>query len=293
VNIHHLELFYYVAKHGGISEAVRNMPYGIQQPAMSGQIIQLEELLGITLFQRRPFALTRQGEELYAFIKPFFDNLQPMAEKLRGGVPQHLRIGASEVVLRDHVPDALDLMRKKFPRLKLSLREGYHPQLVSWLEKKELDLAITLLNGKPGGGVKSAALFDLPLVLLVPVDSPIKSAAQLWKQDRIGEPLISLPTNEPIYKNFQEGLARLKVDWFTSIEVSTVQLVECYVAKGYGIGLSISVPKRKPATGLRALPLEGFDAVSFGVLWNGKPSPILQAFLDTIQGMARALTAPR
>ena len=33
MNIHHLELFYYVAKFGGISEAVRNMPYGIQQPA--------------------------------------------------------------------------------------------------------------------------------------------------------------------------------------------------------------------------------------------------------------------
>ena len=37
MNIHHLELFYYVARHGGISEAVRNMPYGIQQPAISGQ----------------------------------------------------------------------------------------------------------------------------------------------------------------------------------------------------------------------------------------------------------------
>ena len=41
MNIHHLELFYYFAKHGGISEAVRNMPYGIQQPAISGQVIQL------------------------------------------------------------------------------------------------------------------------------------------------------------------------------------------------------------------------------------------------------------
>jgi len=58
MNVHHLELFYYVAKHGGISEAVRNIPYGIQQPAVSGQIIQLEEYLGVTLFQRRPFVLT-------------------------------------------------------------------------------------------------------------------------------------------------------------------------------------------------------------------------------------------
>src|SRR3989454_11196730 len=102
MNIHHLELFYYVAKFGGITEAVRNMPYGIQQPAMSGQIIQLEEFLGVTLFQRRPFELTAAGEELYAFIQPFFENLQSVGEKLRGGAAQLIRIGASEVVLRDH-----------------------------------------------------------------------------------------------------------------------------------------------------------------------------------------------
>ena len=64
MKVHHLELFYYVAKHGGISEAARNMPYGIQQPAISGQIIQLEEFLGVALFHRRPFALTTAGEEL-------------------------------------------------------------------------------------------------------------------------------------------------------------------------------------------------------------------------------------
>ena len=104
MNIHHLELFYYVARHGGISEAVRNMPYGIQQPAISGQIIQLEEDLGVTLFQRRPFSLTPPGAQLYEFIKPFFDNLMPMAEKLRGGVSQHLRIAASEILVRDHLP---------------------------------------------------------------------------------------------------------------------------------------------------------------------------------------------
>ena len=41
-NLHHLELFYYVAKYGGITPAVRKMPYGIQQPAVSGQMLQLE-----------------------------------------------------------------------------------------------------------------------------------------------------------------------------------------------------------------------------------------------------------
>ena len=75
MNVHHLELFYYVAKHGGISEAVRKMLYGIQQPAVSGQILQLEETLGLKLFQRRPFHLTPAGRELFAFVEPFFGRL--------------------------------------------------------------------------------------------------------------------------------------------------------------------------------------------------------------------------
>ena len=72
MNVHHLELFYFVAKHGGIMPAVRNIPYGIQQPAVSAQVAQLEEFLGVTLFQRRPFALTPAGEKLFQFIAPFF-----------------------------------------------------------------------------------------------------------------------------------------------------------------------------------------------------------------------------
>jgi DNA-binding transcriptional LysR family regulator len=83
MNIHHLELFYFVAKHGGIAAAVRNIPYGIQQPAVSAQIARLEESLGTKLFQRRPFALSPAGVELFEFIRPFFDNVEIIAEKLR------------------------------------------------------------------------------------------------------------------------------------------------------------------------------------------------------------------
>src|SRR5437763_13521385 len=75
MNIHHLELFYFDAKHGGIAAAVRNIPYGIQQPAVSGQIAKLEESLGTKLLQRRPFALSPTGTELFDFIRPFFENI--------------------------------------------------------------------------------------------------------------------------------------------------------------------------------------------------------------------------
>lgn len=289
MNIHHLELFYYVARHGGISQAVRHMPYGIQQPAISGQVIQLEEFLGLTLFQRRPFALTPAGAELYQFIRPFFDHLGPMAEKLRGGVTQHLRLAASEIVLRDHLPDSLRQTRQSFPQLRVTLREGYDPQVVAWLQAQEVDLAIGLLGPKPPNGIHALPMFRLPLVLLVPRASRLKSAEELWRQDRIQETLITVPSNEPICRAFQQGLAQRKVDWFSGIEVSTVDLVETYVVNGYGLGVTVGVPKAKYPPQVRVVPLDGFPLTTFGVLWQGRRTPVMDALVKTLEQKARNL----
>src|SRR6266542_3515649 len=290
MNIHHLELFYYVARHGGISEAVRNIPYGIQQPAVSAQIIQLEESLGVTLFNRRPFALTAPGEKLFRFIQPFFEGLEALADNLRGGEAQQLRFGASGTILRDHLPELAQHVRKKFPNLKLTLREGHQPQLESWLQKQELDLAVTLLEGKPPPGINSLPLLKLPLVLLLDKSCRLVSPEVLWKRDKIEETLISLPPYEAIPKHFQQGLSRLGIDWFPRIEVSSLSLIETYVESGYGIGLSVHIPRSRLSPKIRPLPLEGFTPVTLAALWPGKLTPLIQAFLDELQRRARMLT---
>src|SRR5437763_16801180 len=115
MNIHHLELFYFVAKHGGIAAAVRNIRYGIRQPAVSGQITKLEESLGTKLFQRRPFALSPSGLELFEFIKPFFDNIEIVGEKLRQNKSPQLRLATPSIVLHDYVPELRQKLRNKFP----------------------------------------------------------------------------------------------------------------------------------------------------------------------------------
>jgi DNA-binding transcriptional LysR family regulator len=42
----------------------------IERPGVSGQVAPLEEYLGVTLFQRRPFALTPAGEQGYQCWRP-------------------------------------------------------------------------------------------------------------------------------------------------------------------------------------------------------------------------------
>jgi DNA-binding transcriptional LysR family regulator len=290
MNIHHLELFYYVARHGGIKEASRNIPYGVQQPAISAQMSQLEDTLGVTLFNRRPFALTAPGQKLYDFIEPFFSNLNSVEEDIRGGAAHQIRIGSSEIVLRDHLPMVVQSVRKKFPNLKLTLREGYQPHLEKMLAAREIDLAVTLLESNPAPGICSLSLMNLPLVLLVQKKSELTSVEQLWKRDKIEETLLCLPATEIICKNFQQGLARLGIDWFPGIELSSLQLIQTYVENGYGIGLSVAVPKGKISSELRVLPLDGFAPVDFGVLWLGKPNPLMAAFVEAVKQRAASVT---
>jgi DNA-binding transcriptional LysR family regulator len=289
MNVHHLELFYFVAKHGGIMPAVRNIPYGIQQPAVSAQVAQLEEYLGATLFQRRPFVLTPAGEKLYEFITPFFANLDRMASEIQGGQARHFRIGASTIVLRDHLPRLLQGVRKKFPALKVSLREGYPAHLGELLARDEVDMVITLVENQPAPPFQSLVLLELPMVLLTEKSSGLQSAAELWKKDKIDVPLVSLPAQEVLTKLFLAKLEALAVEWFPTIEASSVDLIETYVANGLGVGLSVAVPKKPLPPNVRALPLKGFPPALIGALWRGKRTPLLDAFLDMAKQRAREI----
>lgn len=289
MNIHHLELFYYVARHGGISRAVRNMPYGIQQPAVSSQVLLLEADLGARLFERQPFKLTREGESLYEFIRPFFDNVGPMGDKLRKQSAPSLRIGASELVLRDYLPAVVERLRAHESKLRLTLRSGFQGEMEKWLLDREIDLAIVPLENKPTRPLRCLRLLHLPVVLLVHRKSKHKSAAELWTREVIDESLIGLPSSEPMMKNFKAGLQRLQVDWPPSIEASSMELVTRYVANGYGVGVSLGDTEVVKHRDVRVLPLEGFTPVEMAALWSGEASPLVRVVLAEAQRVVARL----
>jgi len=289
MNVHHLELFYHVAKHGGISEAARNMPYGIQQPAVSGQILQLEEHLGLKLFQRRPFALTPAGRELLAFIEPFFSNVKEAGARLRGETAQRLRLAAPATILRDHLPNLLEQLRRTFPQLRLTLRDANQAAAESLLRKQEVDLAITELEGRPSSGIRCCELLSLPLHLLVPQTHPVRSPAELWKKKEIADPLICMPAGEAITKLFRLGLRKLSINWPTTVEVSSLDLIPGYVRAGFGIAISVLAPGEPSPVKIRQMPLTNFRPLVIAALWQGKLPPVADAFLQQVKAHARHL----
>lgn len=275
MNVHHLELFYYVAKHEGITEAVRRMPYGIQQPAVSGQMLDLEGELGVKLFQRRPFALTPAGEELYTYVYPFFSRMDEVQCRVKGEGVDHLRLAASSAILANHLPNVLEKMKVEFPNLRLTLREAHSPTAETSLLKQEADIAVSLLHGRLPSAIRSEKLIEAPLILLAPAkweaDTFEKICEPAFKGDfRIRDPLISLLPDETVARLFQAGISELGLCWTPQMEVSTLELVQTYVERGLGYGVSVAIPAVELPPSIQVIPLEGFPPLAVGLLSIGE-----------------------
>jgi DNA-binding transcriptional LysR family regulator len=291
LNIHHLELFYYVARAGGITPALRLIPYGIQQPAVSSQLARLEESVGTRLFQRRPFSLTPAGREVFEHVAPFFANLGQLASNIRQEAHQHLRLAASATVLREELPTLLRTMESQTPGLRVSLREVTQHTAEQMLREHEIDLALALLETKPGPGIRVESLIKIPMILLVEASSAWSSAAEVLKAVKKAPlSLVAVPRREYLSQVFQKELVRRGINWPTRLESSSLDLTEAYVGHGFGIGLSLAVPGRALRPGLRCLPLRGFPQLTFGALSSGKLPATAASFLQLARARAAELS---
>ncbi|MGA2751511.1 MAG: LysR family transcriptional regulator [Verrucomicrobiota bacterium] len=286
MNVHHLEVFYHVVLNQGVSQAARALDK--EQPTLSKQINDLEDSLRTRLYHRRPFGLTERGETLFRAIEPFFRDLGKIEAKVKGD--DSIRIGASPIVLTLHLPAMEKQVRKQFPNLRLVLRESNQPQLLQWLERGEIDLAITLLPGELPQKIFAQPLVQIPLILLVPKSSRLRFVGELWKEGEIQDNLICLTQDEMVCRHFQQGLEAMEIEWRPRIEVGSLSLVEHYVQEGYGIGLSVRVPGIALPPNLRAIDLPDFRPLSLGMLWRDNEDKLLRAFREQAEARARQMT---
>jgi len=290
MNPHHLELFYYVARHRGIVAACRHIPYGVQQPAVSTQLLKLEESLGTRLFERKPFALTPAGEQLYDFISPFFGGMADAASRLKGKVSRQFRLAGPTQLMRDHLPELLTQLQHDEPGAKIRLVEADQRTAQELILRGEVDLAVAVMETRPPVGLKLEKLIELPQQLLVKTQSPYRRANDVLRDGVAGKiPLVSLPEHELLPRLFQTALRARGWKWPVALEVSSTDLAARYVALGLGAGLSAVSPSAPKTPGVRALPLAGFPPLPIAALWKGTPSPLAARFLDALRARAQTI----
>jgi len=298
VNVHHLELFYYVAKFGGITAASRNMPYGIQQPSLSAQITRLEKDLEMTLFIRRPFKLTAEGEILYGRIHPFFSGLPELASEVRQDGGLFLKVAACSSVMRHHIPRLIQAMKTTRPGLKVTLEEVHWDDIANQLAKQIIDVSVGAVDGPFPATVRVEELIEIQMALLVPEDFPCNTWQEVLTRHQRPDgsmdlPLISPPARGVIAKRLQEGFSTAGMVWSTEVEVGNFDVIPEYVNHGFGVGVSLLIPGVTPPDGLRQIALREFAPLKILVLYREDPKPATAWFVEELKRLVRQFaTAP-
>lgn len=175
MDLRQLTFFVAVAEELNFSRAADRM--AIAQPALSRQIQQLEESLGVQLFKRdkRNVALTAAGAYLLPQARQLRLTVADITEQTRRidqGLTGTLRIGHPGSAMYSILPDALAALRTRYPDVTTSLSETAEEQLLDDLLHHRIDVALTR-DVISDGQLRQALVCTEPFALVVSDQHPL------------------------------------------------------------------------------------------------------------------------
>jgi len=170
MNIRDLQYVVAVADEGHFGRAA--VKCHISQPALSGQILKLEEYLGVTLFERtnRSVQITQIGEQIVEQARRLLvlsNEIVASARAAKDPFSGHFRLGMISTIGPYLSPLILPAIRKEMPDLSLTLVEGFTTDLEKRVADGGLDGAI--LATVPGSRYfKDISLYFEPFRIALP-----------------------------------------------------------------------------------------------------------------------------
>jgi LysR family nitrogen assimilation transcriptional regulator len=168
MNLRTLANFVAIADAGSLTAAAAAIP--IAQPALTRQLRELETELGTQLFQRLPrgVRLTAAGIVLYETAQRVLADIARTRQRLsqdRGGSRSTIVLGASPTLARVLLPGLFERWIDAQDSIELRSREAFTPQLLDWLERGQVDMAI-VTNPERGRRLSLHPLLGEPFALV-------------------------------------------------------------------------------------------------------------------------------
>ena len=168
----------------------------VSQPALSAQVRQVEEALGVQLFERdqRRVLLTPAGEQVVARARRVLveaADLLALAKGLGEPLSGPLRLGVIPTVAPYVLPEVVPALARAWPRLRLLIREETTELVVRGLEEGRLEVGLLALEAELGG-LEREVIAEDPFVLAAPPDHPLAKRRSLRPDDLLGTQVLLL-----------------------------------------------------------------------------------------------------
>jgi DNA-binding transcriptional LysR family regulator len=284
MELRHLRYFEAVARHSHVTRAAAELH--IAQPALSKQISQLEQELGVALFDRvgRNVRLTEAGEALLPHARAVMAQVEAaraeMAERI-GLSKGRATVGTPPTAGTQLLPPVLAAFNKRYPGIELRLHEAGVQTLLDLLETGLTDVAVVTLPVEDGN-LTVVPLFTEEMVVAVWAGHHLAECSEVAFSDLRSEPWVLSPEN---YELREAMLGACHVANFTPrvvLDGGETDTLLRFVAAGVGIAL---VPRLavQGVSDIRTLRVSDQNlSRSLGIVWRGDrvASPAARALRD-------------
>lgn len=261
INLHQLATFQVVAKHCSYVRAAEELHFS--QPAVSAQIHQLEESLGVKLFDKigRKTHLTQAGEELYHYSQKIFALIDETLNTMSALASPHsgrLSVGADTTVGTYVIPNLLGKFRQIYPKVEITLEVVNPTPLLEELRNNRIDMAI--MSRIPDDAPVFAAPFaHNELVLIAPPTHRLAGLKVPFAElscERFLMREMGSGTRSALETAFREAGFPLQV----SMQVGNNSAIKQSVEAGLGIALisRVAIDMELETNRLVILDVEGF-----------------------------------
>ncbi|GGM00348.1 LysR family transcriptional regulator [Pseudomonas asuensis] len=233
-----LRYFVAAATAGRFSQAALDVH--VSQSAITSAVAQLEENLGVNLFERQPYgvALTAEGHRFLQHARHILDTLNDaLKEPLFLSHTQEgiVRVGATYAVLGYFLPSLLARFKRSYPQVEIDLVDMDRPSIEQAVLEGHLDLGLIIVSNS-----KAIDRFEHYVL--------IRSRRQLWLASH--HPLITRPDitlrdvaeHAYILGTVEEGEASTQRYWQArglepkvAFRTSSMESVRGLVAHGFGV----------------------------------------------------------
>jgi len=298
-NLRQFAAFVAVARLGSFTRAARHL--NLSQPALTVQIRQLEDAVGVRLFDRstRMVKLTAIGRELAPMLERVLQEIDAVmvdTKELASHIKGTVTIGALPSISSKLIPSAIAEFQKQYPGIVVRLRDVLAQRIVRLVKEEEVDFGIGTLR-MPDPDIQLTPLLTDHLGVIFPADHPVERQRTITLKYLTAFPLILMDPEtsvRDIVDHAFEAIGEVAVPAFEAVYMSTaVALVKA------GLGLTIqpsSAMELASSRGLkfRTIRHQGLTR-QIGVIQNARRSlsPSAEAFIKVMKEVCKSLNPRR
>jgi LysR family cys regulon transcriptional activator len=230
------------------------------QPGVSRQIRELEEELGVEIFERngkRLTGLTEPGKGILQIVERLLleaENLRQASQEYSGEKTGTLAVATTHTQARYVLPGVVQAFRSAFPEVRIALQQSSPEHIAEWVMSGKADVGIATEGLSQFEDLVSFPCYSWSHVIVVPEEHPLATRSSVSLQDLAAHPLITYDVGFTGRSHIDEAFRQAGLSTDIVLTAMDSDVLQQYVSLGLGVGIVASMAaEHNLASGLRAI----------------------------------------